>query len=170
MPLLAGHGPLDPARLAELLTCPAGLPVGLAAVRVRRVLVGRDGQAVAADARAVPLGRLLARPQGLLPALLSDLPDPPRRSDGYRPTAAQDRTVRARDRCCSFPGCARRASRTDLDHRVPWPQGPTSTANLHPLCRRHHRLKHDGWRCVRQLDGSTTWTSPRGLVLRTPRP
>ncbi len=169
VPLLHGYGPLDPARLVELLTDPAGLPVGLAGVQVRRVLVDRIGQTVAADARAVPLARLLADPGGLLPALLADLPDPPPRTDTYRPSAAQQRVVRARDRCCTFPGCARRPRRADLDHRVRYPDGPTSTANLHVLCRHHHRLKHDGWQCLRRLDGSTVWTSPRGQVLHTHR-
>ncbi len=169
VPCISGHGPIDPARLVELLSDPAGLPVGLSRVQVRRVLVDRTGQAVAVDPAARPLARLLADPRGLLPALLADLPDPPPRTDAYRPSAPQQRVARARDRCCTFPGCARRAARTDLDHRVRFPDGPTSTANLHVLCRHHHRLKHDGWQCVRQIDGTTTWTSPRGQVLRTHR-
>ncbi len=32
----------------------------------------------------------------------------------------------------------------DLDHVVPWPDGPTTVANLVALCRRHHRLKTSG--------------------------
>ncbi len=164
---IPGSGPVDPARLVELLTDPTGLPVGLSRVQVRRVLVDRTGQAVAVDRSSRPLARLLADPRGLLRALLTDLPDPPPRAGTYRPTAPQERVVRARDRCCTFPGCSQRALRTDLDHRVRFPDGPTSTANLHLLCRHHHRLKHDGWTSVRQVDGSTTWTSPRGQVLRT---
>ena len=170
VPLLLGHGPIDPIRLVELLTDPAGLPVGLAHVQVRRVLIDHTGQAVAADARPVPLHRLLTDPRGLLPALLTRLPEPPPRTDAYQPTAAQARVVRARDRCCTFPGCPRRPRRTDLDHRVRHPDGPTSTANLQVLCRHHHRLKHDGWQCVRHPDGTTTWTSPRGQVRHTTRP
>ena len=102
----------------------------------------------------------------LLARLLSDLPGPPRRTASYRPTADQSRVVRARDQTCCFPGCRRRASRSDLDHRRRYPEGPTSTANLHPLCRHHHRLKHDGWTCRRAPDGTTTWTSPRGQTHR----
>ncbi len=50
----------------------------------------------------------------------------------YRPSAALDRAVRARDVTCRFPGCRRSADSagTDLDHAIPWPEGPTSAANL----------------------------------------
>ncbi|HEX5495631.1 MAG TPA: DUF222 domain-containing protein [Mycobacteriales bacterium] len=37
----------------------------------------------------------------------------------YRPPAALDDHVRARDRTCRFPGCQHSAQRTDLDHTVP---------------------------------------------------
>ncbi len=71
---------------------------------------------------------------------------------------------------------------TDLDHLIPFTGtdagGSTSAANLHCLCRRHHKVKtHHRWRVTRNqqserkagtgqpdisvADGST-WTSPRG--------
>jgi Domain of unknown function (DUF222) len=88
----------------------------------------------------------------------------------YRPTAAVDRFVRARDRHCAFPGCAQPAHRCDLDHVTPFrhdkPQagGLTEPGNLHALCRRHHRLKTAGlWSVTRDADTDTaTWTSRTG--------
>ncbi|MET0931512.1 MAG: HNH endonuclease signature motif containing protein, partial [Aeromicrobium sp.] len=32
----------------------------------------------------------------------------------------------------------------DMDHREPWPNGPTTGDNLGPLCRRHHGYKGHG--------------------------
>ena len=61
----------------------------------------------------------------------------------YRPPTALDRHVRTRDVTCRFPGCTVPARECDLDHLIPFPDGPTSAQNLHALCRRHHRLKHD---------------------------
>ena len=160
-PELHGMGAVDPGLLRDLLR--PTLPVGLSGVRVRRVFVDATGQVVAVDARTVALERLLAREgPALLDRLMSDLPAPPPTTESYEPTAAQTRVVRARDRRCRFPGCFRAAARSELDHRDPHPRGPTSVANLHPLCRHHHRLKHDGWTCVRGRSGATTWTSPRG--------
>ena len=160
-PELHGMGAVDPGLLRDLLH--PTLPVGLSGVRVRRVFVDATGQVVAVDARTVALERLLAREgPALLDRLTSDLPAPPPTTESYEPTAAQTRVVRARDRRCRFPGCFRAAARSELDHRDPHPRGPTSVANLHPLCRHHHRLKHDGWTCVRGRSGATTWTSPRG--------
>jgi len=53
------------------------------------------------------------------------------------------RAVIARDRHCRHPGCRRPAKWCDLDHKVPWSQGGTTTLdNLQLLCRYHHRLKH----------------------------
>ncbi|KAA1376351.1 HNH endonuclease signature motif containing protein [Aeromicrobium fastidiosum] len=45
---------------------------------------------------------------------------------------------------CQGPGCVVPAERCDIDHRVPWPHGPTRGDNLGPLCRRHHTYKGHG--------------------------
>jgi hypothetical protein len=49
--------------------------------------------------------------------------------------------VSVRDGTCRIPTCSRPAMESDLDHKEPHPGGPTSGANMRPLCRRHHRLK-----------------------------
>ena len=90
--------------------------------------------------------------------------------DRYRPSAALDRAVRARDVTCRFPGCRRTAdsARTDLDHTVPYPTGPTSATNLAVLCRRHHRLKHTaGWQVHLDPTGTMIWTTPTGRTYTT---
>ncbi|MBP2318205.1 HNH endonuclease signature motif containing protein [Nesterenkonia lacusekhoensis] len=50
-----------------------------------------------------------------------------------------------RDGTCRAPGCMVPAERSDLDHQVPWPAGPTEAANLWALCRRHHRMTTHGF-------------------------
>ena len=87
----------------------------------------------------------------------------------YRAGADLSGYLRTRDGRCRFPGCARRAHRTDLDHTVAWAHGgATSHDNLASLCRAHHRLKHEsGWRVVQEAGGVMRWTSPAGHVLRT---
>ena len=98
------------------------------------------------------------------PFLLDETPEPQ-----YRPSAPLARLVQARDQHCSAPGCSR-PSRDDLDHRVPWPLGPTSAANLAPLSRRCHRAKTTMWSLRRDPDGSHTWTSPVGRTYTVPPP
>ncbi|HSO05536.1 MAG TPA: DUF222 domain-containing protein, partial [Candidatus Limnocylindrales bacterium] len=81
----------------------------------------------------------------------------------YRPPAGLDRHVRTRDVTCRVPGCTVPARECDLDHLIPFPEGPTSADNLHSLCRRHHRLKHDdNWRVESLPDHGLRWTSPLG--------
>lgn len=79
----------------------------------------------------------------------------------YRPSASLARLIRAREPHCRMPGC--RNPRTDLDHTVPFPAGPTDHENLHALCRRHHRMKHGTrWRLTNHPDGYT-WVTPAGI-------
>ncbi|MGY1697406.1 DUF222 domain-containing protein [Geodermatophilus sp. SYSU D00814] len=99
---------------------------------------------------------------------------PPGESPGYRPTAALDRFVRARDRRCRFPGCRRPVPRHgELDHHTPWPAGPTAAGNLAGYCTGHHRGKHQapGWTHHMAPDGTLTVTTPSGLTaITTPPP
>lgn len=82
-------------------------------------------------------------------------------SPHYVPPASLARHMITRDQHCIHPGCRRRAWTCHLDHRTPWPDGPTSADNLQPLCRRHHLLKHHGnWTIHKNPDGSYQWTSP----------
>lgn len=85
-----------------------------------------------------------------------------------RPTAAQARSVRARQPVCVFPGCRMPASQSDLDHRKPWGSGgATDEANLYPLCRYHHRIKSTaGWTYDDDPDGAILWRSRFGRIYR----
>ena len=56
---------------------------------------------------------------------------------------------------------------------MPYPGGPTSTTNLAPLCRAHHRMKtHCGWTYEpatttdHGVPTAFTWTSPAGVRFR----
>ncbi|MGY2064609.1 DUF222 domain-containing protein [Blastococcus sp. SYSU DS0619] len=98
-------------------------------------------------------------------------PPPPAR--GYRPGAALDRHVRARDRRCRFPGCRRPVPcGGELDHDRPYPDGETSAANLVGYCTPHHRGKHQapGWQHELAADGTLTVTTPTGLLACTSPP
>jgi hypothetical protein len=97
---------------------------------------------------------------------------PPAATTAYRPTSAQRRFVRARDRSCRMPGCRRRAGRCDIDHGIAHAAGgPTDCWNLCCLCRRHHRIKTfaRGWHFELLADGRLIVRTPSG-VSRTTRP
>ena len=120
----------------------------------------RYGPIPAAYARAIA-----ADPTGVWKRLVTDpidgsLLEHSRKT--YRPPAALDDFIRARDGQCRFPGCQHSAQHGDLDHTIPWPTGPTTPGNLGALCRHHHRLKHHTtWRLT-QTNGRFRWTSPTG--------
>src|SRR4051794_3801505 len=84
--------------------------------------------------------------------------------------------VRAAEGMCVFPGCSTPARRCDLDHRRPFPVGPTCSCNLQPLCRGHHRLKTTGQLGVRLVQpgedenippGTLEWTTRAGRIYRS---
>jgi hypothetical protein len=71
------------------------------------------------------------------------------------------RALRRRDRGCRFPGCENRRF-VDAHHVRHWSRGgETRLDNLVLLCRRHHRLVHEGGYSVDRLSGD-------GLRFRTP--
>jgi hypothetical protein len=171
--VLSGYGPIDADQARALL------PV---ADLVRACVDGTTGEVLAVDppvrARTWQAGdpdRATALRDRLLQmattrSTLTDLS-----TDGYVPSEALGRLVDLRDVTSTFPGDSTPARRTDRDHRIPWPLGPTSAENLQNINRRQHRAKHAGWTTRLRPDGSTTWTSPTGGVYtrrprRTPPP
>ena len=72
------------------------------------------------------------------------------------PTAIR-RALLARDRRCQFPGCT--ARHCDAHHLTHWAHGgATALDNLTLLCRRHHRLVHEGGVQVRRgSDGAVVF-------------
>lgn len=84
--------------------------------------------------------------------------------------SALRRALRSRDRGCRFPGCDNRRF-LDAHHLHHWARGgPTTLGNLLLLCRRHHRLVHEGGYSV-DPEGRFfyPWGQPVEEVPRLPR-
>jgi hypothetical protein len=82
------------------------------------------------------------------------------------------RALRRRDRGCRFPGCENHRF-VDAHHIEHWARGgETSVDNLVLLCRRHHRLVHEGGYLVERLAaGKLRFRYPWGEPLPdAPRP
>ncbi|WP_165164573.1 HNH endonuclease signature motif containing protein [Corynebacterium qintianiae] len=63
---------------------------------------------------------------------------------GYVPSETMRAYAAARDGTCIWPGCDRAAEHCQLDHRVPYEEGGSTTpANLYSLCQKHHNVKTD---------------------------
>jgi hypothetical protein len=61
------------------------------------------------------------------------------------PSAAQYRAVLARDRGCGLRGCGAPPWMCEVHHLKHWADGgPTDLSNLVMVCRREHRLAHEG--------------------------
>ena len=72
------------------------------------------------------------------------------------------RALKVRDGHCRWPGCERTASKCDGHHLVHWINGgPTELDNLVLLCRRHHRMVHEGgWQLIKCDDGQIATIAP----------
>jgi hypothetical protein len=82
---------------------------------------------------------------------------------GYRPTPAQVAQVRAQYVYSVGPGSQVLANRTDTDHVVPYPEGPTAIGNLLPNDRSWHN-GHTKQQLSVTVDhgGAVEWTSVLG--------
>ena len=67
-----------------------------------------------------------------------------------------------RDKHCQWPGCERPASWCDGHHIVHWILGgETNLDNCLLLCKRHHRMVHEGgWQLVKTEDGTIVTVAP----------
>jgi hypothetical protein len=153
--------------------CPGGLQVPIGG-SVTVAVTAPDSGELLASPTLTELRSVARRGCRDHPDLSCDCPvlGRPPRVDRYRPSAAQRRWGKTRDRTCRHPGCDNAAGWADLDHVVPHAAGgPTDCDNLCCLCRRHHRLKTHarGWRFVLHRDGTLAVTTPTG-VTRTTRP
>ncbi len=166
--VLAGYGPLS-ADQARALLPQADL--------VRACVDSETGEVLAVDPpvrartwQAADEDRSRALRQRLLAMATASSSLPVLTCDGYVPSQALGRLVDLRDVTSTFPGDLRPARRTDRDHRLPYPLGPTSAENLQNLSRHPHRAKTLGvWRSEVQPDGTIRWTTRTGnTYLRRP--
>lgn len=85
----------------------------------------------------------------------------------YLPEPLRDFLV-ARDRTCRGPGCGQPAYRSQHDHVIPFPLGPSSADNGHMACKRDHDLKTTGYLRLRDNpDGTRTWITGLGQEVAT---
>jgi len=86
----------------------------------------------------------------------------------YRPSLKLRHLILARNATCPAPGCQASSWHCDLDHTIPWPEGPTDECDLGPPCRHHHRSKQaPGWRLQQPAPGVFRWTTPSGHTYET---
>jgi hypothetical protein len=88
----------------------------------------------------------------------------------YLPRPLRD-YVGARDGGCRAPGCTTSAaSRMQMDHAVPFPEGGSDPSNTHLLCTTCHQLKTAGLADLDDLqpDGSATWVTAWGQSVWVP--
>jgi hypothetical protein len=75
--------------------------------------------------------------------------------------------IKIRDGRCTVPWCTSQI--VEIDHVTPWPEGPTSAANGHGLCKRHHQLKTAGVMVAEHTDQGVLWVLPSGKRSRPHR-
>ena len=169
---LPGLGPVLPSTARQLLQRAACPSTGRG---LTRISLNQHGHVISLDrpqAHPDSNSRNAAPEHPDLAQLLAAFTVPPQPQDlsssSYRIPERLRRLVQARDMTCTFPLCHRPASKTDTDHRIPWPRGSTSEANLHCLCRHHHRAKQASFTPHQQPDGATIWTTRGGWQFTRP--
>jgi hypothetical protein len=118
--------------------------------------------------QAAQLLNLLRRLNITLEPIARETCDHAHAEDHYVPSRKLKHLIHARAQTCTAPACNAQAVHSDLDHTVPYPDGPSDECNLNPKCRRHHRAKQaPGWRVAQPVPDTTTWTTPSGRTHTT---
>jgi hypothetical protein len=88
--------------------------------------------------------------------------------DRYVPSRKLKHLLHARSQTCTAPACNAQAQYCDIDHTIPYPDGPTCECNTNPKCRRHHRVKQArGWKVAQPTPDTATWITPSGRTHST---
>lgn len=79
-------------------------------------------------------------------------------------SAGQRAALFARDRGCTFPGCARTAAQSEIHHMTEWSKGgSTDLDNLTITCGYHNNeAPRQGW-TTSMVDGAPHWRPPKWL-------
>lgn len=87
----------------------------------------------------------------------------------YAPDAEMRAIIAAADRYCRGPGCTIPATKSETDHVLEYPSGPTSIGNLSSAHSRHHGMKtNKWWSCVMDPGSRVVrWTTFFGRVYPT---
>ncbi|MGH8967377.1 MAG: HNH endonuclease signature motif containing protein, partial [Actinomycetes bacterium] len=162
-----GGDPADTVR--RLPTAAFARPVINVTVPIQTLMGLTDDPGVMSGGETIPatLARRLAQdPDSTWYRMLTD---PARKcvelsTKSYRPTKPIWRQVVADHQNCFLPTCNIPATRCEADHKVPYPEGATSTGNLHPGCRRDHKAKHARGFHVVDQNGSTQLRTAAGFI------
>ena len=86
-------------------------------------------------------------------------------TDAYRPTETMREQAILTNPTCVYPHCSRPSRTADLDHLEEYDGTNTTSHNIAPLCRGHHRYKtHAGWDVTRTGPTTFTWTTKHGYT------
>jgi hypothetical protein len=88
----------------------------------------------------------------------------------YLPAPLRTFTL-ARDGGCRVPGCTSSSPRRlQMDHAIPYPEGPSDPANTGGACLAHHQLKTSGFLTIEnsRADGSCDWVTAWGQRVHIP--
>ncbi|HTZ42368.1 MAG TPA: DUF222 domain-containing protein [Jatrophihabitans sp.] len=156
----AGRMLLDSAKLPSQ----AGLPAQLIITVGLHDLERRAGQATTHHGGTLSIREALrlAADTNVIPAVLDQELGIMAYGRGKRLAGAgQRKALFARDRGCTFPGCARTAAESEIHHATDWVAGgPTDLDNLAVTCGYHNsEAPRQGWSTV-FIDGRPHWQPP----------
>lgn len=153
----------------------AGLPATLLITMTLHDLETRAGRATTHTGGSLTIGEALrlAADEGCLPVVLAGDPDDPRQPGGEvlhhgrakrLATAVQRRALFARDRGCSFPGCDKTPSQSQVHHAPEWTKnGQTNVDTMTVTCGYHNNeAPRQGWETL-MIKGIPHWRPPKWL-------
>jgi hypothetical protein len=87
-----------------------------------------------------------------------------RREPQHDPSRRLRHLIQARHATCATPGCDTPAVTSDMEHRIEYEKGgTTSESNIDPGGRHCHRVKQQpDWTVIKTSPHETIWTGPSG--------